>query len=121
MGEIGVVLALQMPRAPHVRTVLAELCAEGQPQNIRATPLFFLGVLVTTVGAYIRWLCYRALGKMFTFEMSIRRDHRLIVDGPYSLVRHPGYTGILMTVTGIVMMYASPVSDSEVRCYNPVE
>lgn len=121
MGETGAVLAFQMPRVPYNRIVLAKFCAGGLPQNIRATPLFFLGVLMTTMGAYIRWLCYRALGEMFTFEMSIRRDHRLVVDGPYRVVRHPGYTGILMTVTGIIMMYASPVSGSAVRRHGPIK
>ncbi|KAF8973010.1 hypothetical protein BDZ97DRAFT_1778756 [Flammula alnicola] len=65
---------------------------------------------MTSVGGYIRWSCYQALGHLFTFEMSIRKDHQLISDGPYSIVRHPGYTGILLTVMGITYWHASPGS-----------
>ena len=50
------------------------------------------------------------MGRMFTFEMSIRRDHKLVTSGPYGVVRHPGYTGILLVVSGMLLLHASEVS-----------
>lgn len=32
---------------------------------------------------------------MFTFELSIVKDHKLVTTGPYSIVRHPSYTGAI--------------------------
>lgn len=41
--------------------------------------------------AIIRLACYRALGRHFTFVLSLKVDHKLVTSGPYSIVRHPGY------------------------------
>ncbi len=30
----------------------------------------------------------------------LKRDHELIVDGPYAFVRHPIYTGLLLALVG---------------------
>ena len=92
------------------RSILSLLVLKSDPDKIRATPLFFLGTLLTALGGYIRYMCYKEMGTMFTFEMSIRREHRLITSGPYGIVRHPGYTGILCAVTGVVLWNLSTVS-----------
>jgi len=83
--------------------ILSSLVVEDFPNRIRPTPLFFLGTFLTVIGGFIRYKCYKEMGKMFTFEMSILQDHRLVTSGPYSVVRHPGYTGILCTVMGFIL------------------
>lgn len=35
--------------------------------------------------------------------MSIKEDHQLITSGPYALVRHPIYTGLLLALVGSAM------------------
>ncbi|HEX3028991.1 MAG TPA: isoprenylcysteine carboxylmethyltransferase family protein [Clostridia bacterium] len=45
-----------------------------------------------------------ALGKMWTGDASIKENHRLHTEGPYSITRHPIYTGILGMVLGTVLM-----------------
>ena len=45
-------------------------------------------------------MAFRHLGRFFRFEASIQKDHELIVSGPYAVVRHPSYTGMVMTVIG---------------------
>jgi protein-S-isoprenylcysteine O-methyltransferase Ste14 len=74
------------------------------------SPQFVCGFLLTVLGGYVRFRCYRELGHLFTFEMSIRKDHRLITIGPYSIVRHPGYAGVLFTMGGVVLCNVSTVS-----------
>ncbi len=91
------------------RSILSLLVLKNNPDEIRATPFFFLGTLLTGLGGYIRYKCYKEMGTMFTFEMSIRREHRLVTNGPYSVVRHPGYTGILCTVAGVILWNLSSV------------
>jgi protein-S-isoprenylcysteine O-methyltransferase Ste14 len=64
------------------------------------TTPFFVGTLLIMVGGIIRMCCYRALGKLFTFEFTIREGHKLVTSGPYSIVRHPSYTGGLIGLAG---------------------
>ncbi|KAF7980675.1 hypothetical protein HWV62_37105 [Athelia sp. TMB] len=66
----------------------------------KVTPLFILGWFMTTAGTALRLASYRALGKLFTFELSIREDHVLVTSGPYAYVRHPSYTALLLIVIG---------------------
>ena len=62
-----------------------------------------IGTLLTLLGTLIRVASYRQLGRHFTFHLSIKKDHRLITDGPYSIVRHPSYSGGLLFFIGAVM------------------
>ncbi|KAF6763201.1 hypothetical protein DFP72DRAFT_1060377 [Ephemerocybe angulata] len=78
----------------------------ASPSNLRLTPSFVLGCALAALGASIRLRAYRALGAMFTFEMAIKRDHRLVTSGPYAWVRHPGYTGLVCFVVGAGFCHA---------------
>jgi protein-S-isoprenylcysteine O-methyltransferase Ste14 len=60
--------------------------------------LFPLGLIV--FGGSIRAACHRKLGRMFTWEASILKDHSLITTGPYRFVRHPSYAGHLCVMVG---------------------
>jgi len=71
---------------------------------------FALGTLLAFSGGLLRWLCYRALGRHFTFQLTIKKNHTLVKEGPYSVVRHPGYTAFLLTFLGMVTWYLSEVS-----------
>ena len=54
------------------------------------------------MGGLIRLMCYNALGNMFRWEVSILKSHKLITTGPYSIVRHPSYTGSIFVTAGYV-------------------
>ena len=61
-------------------------------------------------GSYIRWLCFRALGRHFTFELALKQGHQLATDGPYGVVRHPSYAGGLLVLSGIPVLVFGPGS-----------
>ncbi|KAJ3749113.1 hypothetical protein DFH05DRAFT_1390493 [Lentinula detonsa] len=89
----------------------------GQPSksglpsvDLHPSPMFLLGTSLATTGGYIRCCCYRELGRMFTFEMTIMKDHKLVTSGPYAWARHPAYAGVLCTISGIVMLHCAPGS-----------
>jgi protein-S-isoprenylcysteine O-methyltransferase Ste14 len=50
------------------------------------------------------------LGRFFRFEASIQEDHQLVTEGPYSIVRHPSYTGLLFTHSEWFLWHFGPVS-----------
>ena len=59
-----------------------------------------IGLIIMVLGTWIRLMTYRYLGRFFRFETSIQKDHELIVSGPYSVVRHPSYTGGILVSGG---------------------
>ena len=75
--------------------------------DVRITLTFLLGTLLCATGGIMRIFCYRALGRHFTFELSLRKDHKLVTDGPYSIVRHPSYTALIMVTIGTLLCLTS--------------
>ncbi|KAF7424066.1 hypothetical protein PC9H_009367 [Pleurotus ostreatus] len=76
-------------------------------ERVAVTPLSLLGSMTTFLGAMLRVSCYNTLGKLFTFELSLHRGHRLITAGPYNYIRHPSYTGMIMTIIGVICSNAA--------------
>ncbi|PSR70818.1 hypothetical protein PHLCEN_2v13259 [Hermanssonia centrifuga] len=64
---------------------------------------YLLGVTLVVTGALIRVTSYRYLGRHFTWDVSLQRDHKLIVNGPYSIVRHPSYAGSVLFLAGALI------------------
>lgn len=62
--------------------------------------VFFLGIGCMLAGIALRWYSARVLGKYFTFDVAIHGGQTLIEAGPYHFVRHPSYSGALLTLFG---------------------
>jgi protein-S-isoprenylcysteine O-methyltransferase Ste14 len=62
--------------------------------------VFFAGFGLTILGlSFAVWARYH-LGSYWSGAVTIKEDHRLIRTGPYAVVRHPIYTGILLAMLG---------------------
>ncbi|KAK7678051.1 hypothetical protein QCA50_018992 [Cerrena zonata] len=72
-------------------------------QHLQVSSTYLFGTVLNLTGSVLRLFCYQALGRHFTFELSLRDDHKLITTGPYSLVRHPSYTGNFLIVAGLLV------------------
>lgn len=78
--------------------------------NSGLTPKYLAAVAIVTVAALIRRQCYHSLGHMFTFDLSIKKDHRLVQTGPYAIVRHPAYAAFALLNCGVMMTHFGAVS-----------
>lgn len=59
-----------------------------------------LGALLTVAGiAFSIWARVH-IGRNWSGQVMIKRDHELIRSGPYARIRHPIYTGLLLAVFG---------------------
>ena len=65
---------------------------------------FVVGVLLAWLGLLLRWWSFRTLGQYFTLVLKTSPDQVVVDRGPYRVLRHPGYTGLLMTVLGCALM-----------------
>jgi len=56
---------------------------------------------ILVAGMALRWFSIYYLGKEFNVNVAIIEGHRLVTSGPYQLIRHPSYTGLLLISLGI--------------------
>jgi protein-S-isoprenylcysteine O-methyltransferase Ste14 len=70
----------------------------------------YLGCLVIVAGVGIRWVAVFTLGRQFTLQVAIVKDHRLIDHGIYKRLRHPSYLGRLGAFIGFALAIENWIS-----------
>jgi protein-S-isoprenylcysteine O-methyltransferase Ste14 len=63
----------------------------------------WLGVWTCVAGVALALWARRRLGGNWSARVSIRTGHELVGAGPYRLIRHPIYTGMLLAVAGTAL------------------
>ena len=63
----------------------------------------FAGVMLFVPGLLLRWWAIITLGRFFTVDVTIEPDHELVERGPFRMVRHPSYTGVLLGFVGLAL------------------
>ena len=63
--------------------------------------IVYLGLLLIFAGIFGRLIIIRSLGKYFTVDVTIRKEHKIKKDGFYSVLRHPSYSASLLTFLGL--------------------
>lgn len=61
------------------------------------------GALLTVAGIAFAIWARNHIGRFWSGSVAIREDHQLIRTGPYSRIRHPIYTGILVALAGTTL------------------
>lgn len=60
----------------------------------------YLGSSIIVLGMILRFVAIYTLGIFFTVDLSIQDNHELIRKGLYKTIRHPSYTGSLLSFLG---------------------
>ncbi|MGB2632335.1 MAG: isoprenylcysteine carboxylmethyltransferase family protein [Candidatus Acidiferrum sp.] len=92
---LGALALLWLPRVP-----VAVLNNRFLPPG---TWSFWAGAAVTAGGMLFSVWARRHLGKNWSQAVTLKEDHELITSGPYALVRHPIYTGLLFAIVGCAL------------------
>jgi protein-S-isoprenylcysteine O-methyltransferase Ste14 len=88
-----VIVLLSIPRIPLLPWLNRQLWPSG------LWP-FWIGAAVTVGGLLFAVWARQHLASNWSSAVTIKQDHELITTGPYALVRHPIYTGILTGFLG---------------------
>ena len=65
--------------------------------------ILVLAILFFVAGLTLRWWAIVTLGRFFTVDVVVEKDHELVERGPFRWVRHPSYTGVLLAFVGWAM------------------
>jgi protein-S-isoprenylcysteine O-methyltransferase Ste14 len=84
-----------------VGVVGAIVVARTVPSTTMPSGVAWVGLVLLWCGVALRLWSFRTLGRYFTFTVQTSADQPVITDGPYRVVRHPSYAGILLAVMGI--------------------
>lgn len=64
-----------------------------------------IGFLLIFLGLTLFYLSHRALGTLFSVEVQLKHEHKLITTGPYSYIRNPLYTSTFLMMGGLIIIY----------------
>jgi protein-S-isoprenylcysteine O-methyltransferase Ste14 len=76
-----------------------------------------LGVATFAIGLTLRAWAVHELGRFFKLTVVVQPDHRVVDTGPYRLIRHPSYTGLLMIELGLGIILGTWLSIA--ACFLP--
>ncbi len=65
------------------------------------------GIVLMLLGVGLRWWSVATLGRYFTFDVAVRSTQSVVQSGPYRFVRHPAYSGMLLTLLGLGLSLAN--------------
>jgi protein-S-isoprenylcysteine O-methyltransferase Ste14 len=65
---------------------------------------------LAVLGLAFTWWARLRLGRLWSSSVTKKADHRIVDTGPYAIVRHPIYTGILAAIFATAAMKGAPLS-----------
>jgi protein-S-isoprenylcysteine O-methyltransferase Ste14 len=71
---------------------------------LHGVAVFVLGVVCGWLGLLLRWWSFVALGRYFTTVVKTTADQSVVERGPYRVLRHPSYSGLLAVFVGCGLM-----------------
>jgi protein-S-isoprenylcysteine O-methyltransferase Ste14 len=74
------------------------------------TVTYFSGIPLMVIGIAIRLFTVFSLKSYFTADVAIHHDHKLKTDGLFKTVRHPSYSGSLLTFLGFGLTLGNWIS-----------
>lgn len=69
----------------------------------------YLGLVLFVFGLGLAHAAQAHLGRFFSGHVTLQPDHRLITDGPFGVIRHPRYAGLIMLFLGLPLVFRSAV------------
>ncbi|KAL0569977.1 hypothetical protein V5O48_011982 [Marasmius crinis-equi] len=103
--ETFIILLSQFRGPP--RRLASLLMLSGPTDALSTSPAFLIGTTLILMASILRWACHERLGRLYTPALTIRKNHKLITEGPYAIVRHPGYASWLIMEVGLLVVFSA--------------
>lgn len=74
------------------------------------SPWLLVPCAVFLTGVAVRRAAIRTLGRFYSHHVMRQDGHRVVTTGPYGIVRHPAYAGMLLANLGFTAFFPGPVT-----------
>lgn len=66
-----------------------------------------LALALLAAGLIVRWSAILTLRRFFNTNVAIQDGHKIVRSGPYRVIRHPSYSGLLLAFAGLGVAFGS--------------
>ena len=66
--------------------------------------LRWFGFGLGAAGLLLLWWCHHILGVNWQPDIAVRREHKLVTQGPYAFIRHPMYLSFILQGIGLTLI-----------------
>jgi methyltransferase len=84
------------------------MTAEGVLAPPACTTLVATGIAVFLAAKLLKWWAILSLGRFWSFHVLVLPGVPLVTSGPYRLMRHPNYVGLMGEIAGVALMMRAP-------------
>jgi methyltransferase len=84
------------------------MTAEGALAAPACTTLVASGIAVFLAAKLLKWWAILSLGRFWSFHVLVLPGVPLVTGGPYRLMRHPNYVGLMGEIAGVALMMRAP-------------
>lgn len=85
-----------------IGTVIMFVPAHGYEGPLRLWHVGWIGgwlcAVLVGIGVVVAWWARLHLGRMWSARITRKADHKVVDSGPYAFVRHPIYSGLLLSL-----------------------
>ena len=86
------------------------MVAEASVRNVSLGRSFTAGAIVFVAAKAIKYWAIATLGDRWTFKVLVLPGYPLVTAGPYRLLRHPNYVGVVGELVGAALMAYAPLA-----------
>lgn len=105
----GLVLTMALAISPALAGICSPIAETRMSPSIQLYA-FWGGLALIVFGFAIRLAAIFTLRRFFTVDVAIANDHQVIDRGLYSIVRHPSYSGSLLSFLGLGLAFTNWLS-----------
>lgn len=102
LGDVYRVMQVAYPAS-----VLA-MGIEGAMTGVPARTVVVTGIIVVFAAKALKYWAIATLGQRWTFRVLVPPRGELVHGGPYALLRHPNYVGVVGEIIGMGLVVGAP-------------